>query len=115
MVGAYLHLHECAREAVIVVHPSTEEERAVWQFDPVTIIMRVSDAGFDTIQRYDIPPRPTSAVSDPAPLNGSAHASTTLPPHMPCIFPSLPSLTLPVAPSCGSFIVGPSGKGLWLE
>jgi len=111
-VGAYLHLHESAKEAVIITHELADSERSLWQCDPVTIIMRLSDAGFDTIRKYDIFPR--STVS-PLPGETQTNGSPQIPSDMPCIFPHYPSTTIPVLPSCGSLAVGPNGKGFWIE
>ncbi|KAI0063497.1 hypothetical protein BV25DRAFT_379153 [Artomyces pyxidatus] len=99
-VGAYLHLHDLATEAVIVVHEHSPEEKQAWLFEPATVILRVTTHDDrHTVRKYDILPLP----------------STSDPNKLPCHFPHHPTLTVPVVPSCGHLVVGKNGKGMWME
>ncbi|KAI0317212.1 hypothetical protein OF83DRAFT_1172202 [Amylostereum chailletii] len=126
--AALLHLHEVAREAVIVTHELTEEEKAAWQFEPVTILMRVADGGFHTIRKYNIFPQPvasTSATTSSPAVQMVPNtmqlaprllpSGATLVPTLPCYFPVNPVTTIPVPPSCANLTLGRNGKGFWTE
>ncbi|TFY59498.1 hypothetical protein EVG20_g7773 [Dentipellis fragilis] len=111
MTGAYLHMPGVGDAAVIVEHKLSEAEEAEWMFNPVSILMRISEGGFDVIRKYDLIPRPVLPDSEREgsgdDAGGAALAQT------PCNF--MPSQTWPVAPSCTNLIVGENGKGLWTE
>src|ERR1700761_2594574 len=65
--GAFLHVQDPAREAVVIVHDMTEEERGAWQFNPVTILMRVTtNDGQHSIRKYDLLPRPVTSAEQSA-------------------------------------------------
>ncbi|KAI0298531.1 hypothetical protein BC826DRAFT_1103032 [Russula brevipes] len=81
--GAFLHVQDPAREAVVIVHEMTEEEREAWQFNPVTILMRVTTVSGHTIRKFDLLPRPvaTTGQADRQPLypSGATYTNDTRP------------------------------------
>ena len=84
-----------------------------WPAEPVTVLSRFSDDGFETLHQYDFFPNPMAMLSD----SGSAEEKTSeaAVDRIPCIFPSRPTDVVSVAPSCCDLRVGPSGKGFWTE
>ncbi|KAH9016211.1 hypothetical protein EDB84DRAFT_1404426 [Lactarius hengduanensis] len=102
--GAFLHVQDPAREAVVIVHEMTEEEREAWQFNPVTILMRVTTDEGHTIRKYDLLPRPVTSAEE--------QQNTT---DSPCTLPARPAQTIQVPPSCSNLVVGRNGKGFWME
>ena len=100
----------------------TEEEREAWQFNPVTILMRVTTDESHTIRKYDLLPRPATSPelapeneiveeqNNAAPRNGRLRPTDS-----PCTLPARPSQTIHVPPSCSNLVVGRNGKGFWME
>jgi hypothetical protein len=118
--GAFLYVQDPAREAVVIVHEMTEEERGAWQFNPVTILMRVTTIDGHTIRKYDLLPRPVATAEQlaEAEYRDEQEQETTRRPRptdSPCTLPARPTLTIPVPPSRGNLIVGRNGKGFWME
>ncbi|KAI0044230.1 hypothetical protein FA95DRAFT_1574617 [Auriscalpium vulgare] len=104
--AAFVHLPDAAKEAVIVVHKPTAQERDDWQFDPVTVLMRVEANGAHQIRKYDILPLPKVRVGG---ADGPAARC------IPCVFPKAAAAAIPVPPSCSGLTVGRNGKGFWME
>ncbi|KAI9432147.1 hypothetical protein F5148DRAFT_1270493 [Russula earlei] len=118
--GAFLHVQDPATEAVVIVHEMTEEERGAWQFNPVTILMRVTTAIGHWIRKYDLLPRPVATAGQAAENElreeqGSDIERRPRPTDSPCTLPARPTQTIPVPPSCSNLVVGRNGKGLWME
>ncbi|KAI0032111.1 hypothetical protein K488DRAFT_31288, partial [Vararia minispora EC-137] len=117
--AVFIHLPDVASEAIIVVHPIPEEEHDKWQFDPVTIILRViQDNGLHAIRTYDILPRSVATQLDAAPLCCSGcgmERQRILASQLPFRPPMTPSFTYVVPPSCEKLAIGPHGRGIWLE
>jgi hypothetical protein len=118
--GAFLHVQDPAREAVVIVHEMTEEERDAWQFNPVTILMRVTTIDGHSIRKYDLLPRPVTSAEQLAETElRSEQEEDTLPrprpSGSPCTLPARPTQTIPVPPSCSNLVVGRNGKGFWME
>jgi hypothetical protein len=119
--GAFLHVQDPAKEAVVIVHEMTEEERGAWQFNPVTILMRVTTDENHTIRKYDLLPRPVTSPElaaeneiveeqNTVPRNGRLRSTDS-----PCTLPARPSQSIHVPPSCSNLVVGRNGKGFWME
>ena len=109
-VCAHIELDITASSAVIVArNPSfaSTDELPDWPADPVTVLARYSDDGFELLRQYDLLPNPKAQASAKIP-----EATMDCP---PCIFPSRNSRIISVAPSCCEFRVGSSGKGFWTE
>ncbi|KAI0266722.1 hypothetical protein BC834DRAFT_873215 [Gloeopeniophorella convolvens] len=117
--GAILHVQDPAREAVIIAPEVSEEERKDWQFDPVTVLMRVTANDGHSIRKYDLFPRPVApaeVAADEERPNDSVHGPQhLLPTASPCTLPACPSQTIAVPPSCSNLAVGRNGKGMWME
>jgi len=118
--GAFLHVQDPAREAVVVVHEMTEEERGAWQFNPVTILMRVITVDGHTIRKYDLLPRPVAVAEQAAKIEPCDEPKQDMMPRprptdSPCTLPARPTQTIPVPPSCSNLVVGRNGKGFWME
>ncbi|KAH8085955.1 hypothetical protein BXZ70DRAFT_956621 [Cristinia sonorae] len=95
-----------AKEAVIVAR--TVEDGVHWPSEPVSVIMRCCDDGFDTIRQYDLPPNPKAQ-----PFSSSLTSSEQY--GYPCLFPLHYTCARGVAPSASDLLVGQNGKGLWME
>lgn len=118
--GAFLHVQDPAREAVVIVHEMTEEEREAWQFNPVTILMRVTTDENHTVRKYDLLPRPVTsaeltAENEIVEEQNAARDGRLRPTDSPCTLPARPSQTIHVPPSCSNLTVGRNGKGFWME
>ncbi len=118
--GAFLHVQDPAREAIVIVHEMTKEEREAWQFNPVTIIMRVTTIDGHTIRKYDLLPRPVATVeqaaeTEPRDEQEQDTMPRPRPTESPCTLPARPTQTITVPPSCGNLVVGRNGKGFWME
>jgi hypothetical protein len=120
--GAFLHVQDPAREAVVIVHEMTEEEREAWQFNPVTILMRVTTVSGHTIRKYDLLPRPVATAGQVAENEKRDEQEQDMvvrrpprPTDSPCTLPARPTQTIPVPPSCSNLVVGRNGKGFWME
>ncbi|KAF8265247.1 hypothetical protein EI94DRAFT_1831337 [Lactarius quietus] len=116
--GAFLHVQDPAKEAVVVVHEMTEEEREAWQFNPVTILMRVTTDESHTIRKYDLLPRPVTSAEPAAEneiLEEQHNISRLGRMDSPCTLPARPTQTIQVPPSCSNLVVGRNGKGFWME
>jgi hypothetical protein len=115
--GAFLHVQDPAREAVVIVHEMTEEEREAWQFNPVTILMRVTTDDGHTIRKYDLLPRPVASAEPVA--ENEIHEQDTArrprPTDSPCTLPVRPTQMIQVPPSCSNLVTGHNGKGFWME
>ncbi|TFY80896.1 hypothetical protein EWM64_g3109 [Hericium alpestre] len=107
LAAGFLPLPRLAKEAIIVEHELAGEERCQWQFNPLTILLRVCEGGREYIRKIDAHPRPEGSV--PAEVQGHMGIA-----NLPCMF-SVPAQIYPVAPSCANFVVGRNGKGFWLE
>ncbi|TCD60584.1 hypothetical protein EIP91_009842 [Steccherinum ochraceum] len=96
-----------AKEAVIVSRQPADG--ASWPSEPVSVVMRCTDDGFDTIRQYDLPPNPKAQL----PLK----SASPLPDQYgyPCLFPLHYTRALGVAPSATNLMVGQNGKGMWME
>ncbi|KAI0305659.1 hypothetical protein B0F90DRAFT_1699804 [Multifurca ochricompacta] len=116
--GAFLHVQDPAREAVVIVHEMTEEEREAWQFNPVTILMRVTANDSHTIRKYDLLPRPVASAELGAENEFCNEQDATTrhlrPTDSPCTLPARPTQTIEVPPSCSNLVVGRNGKGFWM-
>lgn len=99
----------------------TEEEREAWQFNPVTILMRVTNISGHFIQKYDLLPRPVTSAWQAAEneLRDEQEPDTTerrpRQTDSPCTLPARPTQAIPVPPSCSNLVVGRNGKGFWME
>lgn len=120
--GAFLHVQDPAREAVVIVHEMTEGERRAWQFNPVTILMRATTIDGHTIRKYDLLPRPVAPIeqapaADIEPRDDQEQETIrrSRPADSPCTLPARPSQTISVPPSAGNLVVGRNGKGFWME
>ena len=72
--------------------------------DPVTILLRTSDEGFDTIHQYDMMPNPKYCEGSEEDIN-----------RLPYILPSQYTRIISVAPSCCDLQVGSNGIGYWIQ
>ncbi|KAH9942407.1 uncharacterized protein BXZ73DRAFT_40976 [Epithele typhae] len=102
-----------ASNATIVFRQSpydASEDQPDWPSEPVTVLSRYSDDGFDTLHQYDFLPNPMAKRTE---LEKGAPPTTME--YIPCIFPSRSTTIVSVAPSSCDFRVGPSGKGFWTE
>jgi len=119
--GAFLHVQDPGTEAVVIVHEMTEEEREAWQFNPVTILMRVTNGSGHFIRKYDLLPRPVTSAWQAAEneLRDEQEPDTTerrpMRTDSPCTLPARPTQAIPVPPSCSNLVVGRNGKGYWME
>ena len=118
--GAFLHVQDPAREAVVIVHEMTEEERGAWQFNPVTILMRVTTIDGHSIRKYDLLPKAVAVAEQSAETElRSEQEQETMrrpkPTDSPCTLPARPTQIIPVPPSCSNLVVGRNGKGFWME
>ena len=117
--GAFLHVQDPAKEAVVIVHEMTEEERDAWQFNPVTILMRVTTANGHIIRKYDLLPRPVASAEQAAEIEHREEEQDMVrrprPTDSPCTLPARPTQTITVPPSCSDLVVGLNGKGFWME
>jgi len=118
--GAFLHVQDPAREAVVIVHEMTEEERGAWQFNPVTILMRVTTLDGHSIRKYDLLPKAVALAEQSAETElRSEQEQETMPrprpTDSPCTLPARPTQIIPVPPSCSNLVVGRNGKGFWME
>lgn len=100
----------------------TEGERRAWQFNPVTILMRVTTIDGHTIRKYDLLPRPVVPIEQVAAVDIEPRDDQeqetirrSRPADSPCTLPARPSQTIPVPPSAGNLVVGRNGKGFWME
>lgn len=88
---------------------ASRQEAPDWPTDPVTVLSRYIDEGFDTLHQYDLLPNPKAkGEGSSKPCNGAMD-------RLPCIFPSQYTQVISVAPSSCDLRVGPSGKGFWTE
>lgn len=123
--SATIELDIPASSSVIVVRevfsPSTEEPPD-WPDEPVTVLSRYSDDGFETMHQYDL--LPNLKAREPAESKDKGKDKDKekdkdghgpLLDRLPCIFPSQYTRVMSVAPSCCDLRVGPSGKGFWTE
>ena len=118
--GAFLYVQDPATEAVVIVHEMTEEERGAWQFNPVTILMRVTADDSHTIRKYDLLPRPVDSAAERVAENEMCDdeqdtAQRPRPTDSPCTLPVRPTQMIQVPPSCGNLVTGRNGKGFWME
>ncbi|KAI0630408.1 hypothetical protein C8Q77DRAFT_1064119 [Trametes polyzona] len=101
-----------ASSAVVVVRhvfAASPDELPDWPAEPVTILSRYSDDGFETLHQYDLLPNPKAREKE------DAKEDDLVLDRIPCIFPSDCTRILSVAPSSCDLRVGPSGKGFWTE
>ncbi|TFK91355.1 hypothetical protein K466DRAFT_515555 [Polyporus arcularius HHB13444] len=108
-VCAHIELDIPASSAVVVARNSSfalADELPDWPAEPVTVLARHVDDGFELLYQYDLFPNPKAQAS--AKVLEAADCP-------PCIFPSLYTRVISVAPSCCDFRVGSSGKGFWTE
>ncbi|KAJ8472738.1 hypothetical protein ONZ51_g8335 [Trametes cubensis] len=123
--SATIELDIPASSSVIVVRevfsPCTEEPPD-WPDEPVTVLSRYSDDGFETMHQYDL--LPNLKAREPAESKDKGKDKDKekdkdghgpLLDRLPCIFPSQYTRVMSVAPSCCDLRVGPSGKGFWTE
>lgn len=108
---AYLQTDHAAREAVIITRSQASRDCQGWPKEPVTILMRYTDEGFDMIQQYDLLPKTNAQTPIPA----GAKAPRPGTDELPCIFPTQYTRVISVAPSCCRLHVGHSGKGFWMQ
>ena len=80
------------RDNSLVVH----EDPPDWPSDPVTVLSRYSDEGFDTLHQYDLLPNPKAQSESSA---GSSKSCNGMMDRLPCVFPSKCTRVLSVAPS----------------
>ncbi|KAI0779418.1 hypothetical protein C8Q74DRAFT_1258810 [Fomes fomentarius] len=103
-----------ASSAVIVYRETTsssiDDDIPDWPVEPVTVLSRTSDQGFETLQQYDLLPNPKAKE-----LGQSKDTDVTVPDFSPCLFPSRCTCLMPVPPSSCDFRVGSCGKGFWTE
>ncbi|KAM5540282.1 hypothetical protein V8D89_006101 [Ganoderma adspersum] len=100
-----------ATSSVIVFRDNSlaaRQEAPDWPTDPVTVLSRYSDDGFDTMHQYDLLPNSKAESEDGPKCNGTMG-------RLPCVFPSQYTRVVSVAPSSCDLRVGPSGKGFWTE
>ncbi|KIP11576.1 hypothetical protein PHLGIDRAFT_63566 [Phlebiopsis gigantea 11061_1 CR5-6] len=106
-LAASLHWENPASEAVIVSrispHPDVLPLSNAWPEEAVTILVRETVDGFNTIRQYDFLPNLEKKVIP-------GHAIT-----LPCILPSTYTHILPVVPSSCKLTAGRSGKGFWIQ
>ncbi|KAI0692024.1 hypothetical protein C8T65DRAFT_670163 [Cerioporus squamosus] len=108
-VCAHIELDIPASSAVVVARNSSfapDDELPDWPTEPVTVLARYSDDGFEMLHQYDLLPNPKTQASAKVPEAAECP---------PCIFPSQYTRVISVAPSCCDFRVGSSGKGFWTE
>ncbi|KAH9892626.1 hypothetical protein C8Q73DRAFT_66158 [Cubamyces lactineus] len=114
--SASIELDIPASSSVIVIRevfsPSTEEPPD-WPDEPVTVLSRYSDDGFETMHQYDF--LPNLKAREPADKEKEKDGHGPLLDRLPCVFPSQDTQVMSVAPSCCDLRVGPSGKGFWTE
>ncbi|KAL7281655.1 hypothetical protein ACG7TL_004972 [Trametes sanguinea] len=102
-----------ASSAVVVVRQvfdRLEDELPDWPAEPVTVLSRYSDDGFETMHQYDLYHNPKAKAQED--VKDGAHPGFD---RLPCIFPSQYTRVISVPPSCCDLRVGPTGKGLWTE
>lgn len=103
-----------ASSAVIVYRKTTsspiDDDIPDWPAEPVTVLSRTSDQGFETLQQYDLLPNPKAKQP-----GQSKDTDVTVPDFSPCLFPSQCTRLISVAPSSCDFRVGSCGKGFWTE
>ncbi|KAI0823690.1 hypothetical protein BC628DRAFT_1382841 [Trametes gibbosa] len=102
-----------ASSCVVVVRQvfaSTTDDLPDWPDEPVTVLSRCSDDGFEMMHQYDLLPNPKAKESGP-----KSKASDLVLDRLPCVFPSQYTRVMNVAPSSCDLRVGPSGKGFWTE
>ncbi|KAI0373990.1 hypothetical protein BV20DRAFT_1011942 [Pilatotrama ljubarskyi] len=101
-----------ASSSVVVVRQgfsASPDELPDWPAEPVTVLSRYSDDGFETMHQYDLLPNPKAKQDDPKGENDLVLD------RLPCVFPSQYTRVMSVAPSSCDLRVGPSGKGFWTE
>ena len=97
-----------AREIVIFARdelgrdasPSSSQS---WPMETVTVLLRETNEGFNTLKQYDFLPNVNRRY-----IPGTKSI-------LPCIIPTECTRVIPVAPSCCSLSVWPSGKGCWVQ
>lgn len=102
-----------ASSSVVVVRQvfaTSSDELPDWPAEPVTILSRYSDDGFETMHQYDLLPNPKAQDSD-----AKEKPSNLAYDRLPCVFPSQYTRVMSVAPSSCDLRIGPSGKGFWTE
>ncbi|KAI0744146.1 hypothetical protein C8Q80DRAFT_1185309 [Daedaleopsis nitida] len=88
-----------ASSSVVVVRDTSmlpDDEPPDWPSEPVTVLSRYSDQGFETMRQYDLQPNLKAKRSEV-----SKNVDYTR--------------VISVAPSCCDFRVGSTGKGFWTE
>lgn len=106
-LAASLHWENLASEAVIVSgtspHPDVLPSPNSWPEEAVTVLVRETVDGFNTIRQYDFLPNLQKKVVP-------GHTIT-----LPCILPNTYTRILPVVPSSCRLTAGRSGKGFWIQ
>ena len=111
-VSACIEMDTPASSSVVVFRntlPSSSDDLPDWPAEPVTVLSRCSDQGFETLHQYDLLPNPKAKQLD---TDKNLDVTMDCP---PCIFPSQVTRVCSVAPSSCDFRVGSSGKGFWTE
>ncbi|KAI0775768.1 hypothetical protein BD413DRAFT_470436 [Trametes elegans] len=102
-----------ASSSVVVVRQvfaSSSDDLPDWPAEPVTVLSRCSDDGFETLHQYDLLPNPKAKQREvPKDILEFSYD------RLPCVFPSRYTRVMSVAPSSCDLRVGPSGKGFWTE
>lgn len=103
LAGQAAELNFDAKEATVVARTLCNTSKdGTSPTEAITILLRCSDGGFETIRQYDLIPRP------------KPHTKSEIS-RFPFYFPTVCTRVIPVAPSCSHLQFSPSGKGLWLE
>lgn len=107
LINAFIYNERtAAREAVIIARFQANNGNYRWPPDPVSIIIRYSDDGFEIIKQYDMLP-------NPHPLSpGSAPNAVN---ELPFKFSGAYAHMMSVAPSCRGLRIGQNGKGFWMQ
>ncbi|KAI0645748.1 hypothetical protein C8Q79DRAFT_911550 [Trametes meyenii] len=111
--SASIEMDVPASSSVIVVRQvfaASPDDLPDWPSEPVTVLSRCSDDGFEQMHQYDLLPNPKARE----PVN-TKKGDEPIPDRFPCVFPSQYTRVMSVAPSSCDLHVGPSGKGFWTE
>ncbi|GBE80654.1 hypothetical protein BKA93DRAFT_801705 [Sparassis latifolia] len=101
-----------AKDAVIIARSSAAasgDDEVEWPNELVTILIRCSEDGLDTIQQFDLLPAPQSKTVQTEPSEPKEVF------RVPCVFPTGSTRVLVVPPSCCKLNAGSSGKGYWIQ
>jgi hypothetical protein len=116
--GAVVDLNYEAEEAVVIARELCRNSGNNKVREPITVLLRCSDEGFNTIRQYDFLPKrytPDSTPDEHVQDDGERVGHLNTRSHLPFRCPSVCTRVIPVAPSCSRLQFGTSGKGIWFE